>query len=173
MAQNRAPAPPCRRAAPRSEFGEREFDVFAGAEIIGRKVQACAKVVAGCRAAHGDAVVSASLGIAHAELRKHRLAAEIGQLETLLAAELSAQRALPVVGRHGRRLALARQARRGWWPGFGFGFGLPTVNASCLHTAPSVIAVRLSRDRSGRTIARARPLAPIPQPFRDACFSTC
>jgi hypothetical protein len=83
----------------RADLGEGEFDVLAGAEVVGREIGARAAVVAGLRAADDDPVAAPAVGVEDRELGKDRVVAEILEAERLLAAELTAQRALPVVGR--------------------------------------------------------------------------
>ena len=100
-------------AAPLGEFGERELDMLARAEVIGRVVEARAVVVAGREAADHDAVTAlAHTAGADPVFGEHRLIADVVQLERLLAAELAAQRKLPRFGGHAGRTPVLRQARR-------------------------------------------------------------
>ncbi|EXI64940.1 MAG: hypothetical protein AW08_03563 [Candidatus Accumulibacter adjunctus] len=95
-----------------ADLRQREFDVLAGSEVVGREVRTRAAVVAGLVAADDDAVAPPAVGVVHRELGKHRVVTEILEAEALLASVLPAQFALPIVDRQIGRLALPRQARR-------------------------------------------------------------
>jgi hypothetical protein len=112
--------PTCQRglaAALALQPGERELDVLAGAQVIGGEIRTGAEILSQCAAADRHAIARAAVGVMHPEVGEHRFAAEILEVETLLAAKLAAQRALPVGNLEIRRPARARQAR------FGRGFG--------------------------------------------------
>lgn len=107
-------APECRAtAAPGFDAGEREFDVLASAQIVGGEVRAGAEVFAGAAPADRDAVVSAALRIGDGELGEYGLGAEVFNYKGLIPAELPAQTGLPLLDRHLRGTAQARQPRFG------------------------------------------------------------
>ena len=82
-------------AAP-GQAGEREFDVLAGAQVVGGVVQASAAVVTCCAAPDDHAVARAAGRVVDPEFREHWRDAQVVEPEVLLAAELLAQRSLPV-----------------------------------------------------------------------------
>jgi hypothetical protein len=73
------------------EAGKGEFDVLAGAEIVGREIGAGAAVVARLRAADDDPVAAPAFGVEDGEIGKHGIVAQILESEGLLATELAAQ----------------------------------------------------------------------------------
>ena len=98
---------------PGADLRQREFDVLAGAEMVGGKVGTRAVVVAGKCTANRHPVAAATFRVEHREFGEHRIVAEVLQAELLLAAELPAQRPLPFIGRQVGGFALAREARFG------------------------------------------------------------
>ena len=129
-------------AALLGQAGERELDVLAGAQVVGREVGAAAEVAAQRAAADGHAVARAALRVVHAEVGEHRFVPQVLQLEGLFAAELAAQGGLPVGGLQTRRAARARQPR--------------CLGGSALHRA--ALAVRLVRSLRGDGEAQYRPV---------------
>src|SRR5262249_59006106 len=91
----RRPTPSARRRpatglAP--EPCERELDVLAGSELVGREVRAGAEVVARVPATDCDAVGLATRRVGDSELGDDRVRADSLQAKALRAAELPAQR---------------------------------------------------------------------------------
>ena len=126
-------------ATPLGQLGQRELDVLAGAQVVGREVGAAAEVAAQRVAADGHAVVRAALRVVHAEVGEHRLVAQVLQLESLLAAELAAQRGLPVGDSEPGRAAGARQARFDLGPSAVLAaFGRRIARVRCSHVGPCV-----------------------------------
>ncbi len=126
-------------AAPLGQLGQRELDVLAGAQVVGRKVGAAAEVAAQRVAADGHAVVRGALWVVHAEVGEHRLVAQVLQLESLLAAELAAQCGLPVGDSEPGRAAGARQARFDLGPSAVLAaFGRRIARVRCSHVGPCV-----------------------------------
>jgi hypothetical protein len=93
---------------------EREFNVFAGAQFVGRKVGRGAEIVAWLRPADGHVIGGLRLRIADAELGEKRLRADVLQPEHLLAPELAAQRTLPLDRRNPWRRMGSGQLRFRW-----------------------------------------------------------
>lgn len=77
------------------QLRENEFDVLAGAQLVGGVIGAGAIVVTRQFAAYRYTIGTLRLRVADAELRKEGFRADIFQLERLLATELTAQCALP------------------------------------------------------------------------------
>src|ERR1700674_1152102 len=85
------------------------FDMFAGAQVVGGKVGARAKVLADARSANRDPVTATALRVSYGEFREDRLATEVFEEEGLLTPELPAQPNLPVFGAHFLGTAQARE----------------------------------------------------------------
>ena len=95
------------------ELRKGEFDVLAGTEIVGREVRTRTVIVAGLCAANRHAIAAAAIRVENGEFGENGIVAKIFEHERLFAAELAAQRPLPVVGRQVLRFALAGQTRFG------------------------------------------------------------
>ena len=90
------------------QAAERELDVLAGAQRIHGKVGAGTVVLTQAGTADSHSVGTLALGVGHFELGKHRLAADVPDLEFLFAAVLLAQGDLPILQRHPLRHAEPR-----------------------------------------------------------------
>src|SRR5450755_3829039 len=90
---------------------KREFDVLAGTQLAGGIIGTGTEIAARPQAPNRHAIARLRIGIADPELGEKRFAAQIFKPESLLAAELTAQAALPVQRRQIRGRMGARKLR--------------------------------------------------------------
>ena len=93
--------------------GKREFEVLAGPQFAGGIIGARTEIAARPQASNRHAIAGFRHGIADPKLGEKRFAGQIFKPEGLLAAELSAQAALPV---HRRQIGRAHGCGKAWVP---------------------------------------------------------
>jgi len=95
---------------PTAQLAECEFDVLAGTQVVGLKVRARAVIVACVRAPNHHPVAAPAIRVVDGKLGENWVLAGVLKTEMLFAAELAAQRTLPVVDRKAGWLALTGES---------------------------------------------------------------